>query len=67
MHTKMSKEGIPASTAEKARRRWSERTYTLEEVLRDRDLDKGSEFGVNRNNMFGSVAEEEDSGMLQEA
>ncbi|XP_014552723.1 hypothetical protein COCVIDRAFT_19224 [Bipolaris victoriae FI3] len=64
MHMKMSKEGIPTSTTEKARRRWSERTYSLEDVLRDRDLDKGSDFGVNRDNMFRSVVEEEDSGML---
>ncbi|KAH8732413.1 hypothetical protein GQ44DRAFT_754941 [Phaeosphaeriaceae sp. PMI808] len=49
MHVTMAKEGIPTSTAVKARRQWTLKTLTLEKVLDDRDLDKKAEFGVSYN------------------
>jgi hypothetical protein len=51
MHAKMAVEGIPASTEAKACRKWAKTTYTLQEILDDRDLDKRTEFGINRDSL----------------
>lgn len=59
MHMKMSIQGIPASTAGKARQRWLEKAYTLEELLGDFDLDKRTEFGVSRDSTLEAVGPEE--------
>jgi hypothetical protein len=52
MQVKMSIEGISASTVSKACRKWAQRTYTLEEILGNPELDKRTEFGVNRNSIL---------------
>jgi hypothetical protein len=58
MHIKMSLEGIPSSTASKACRKWAVRTYTLEEILDNPDLDKRTEFGVNRDSILDLTTDE---------
>jgi hypothetical protein len=58
MHTKMALEGIPASTEAKACRKWAAETHKLDEILSDRDMDKKTEFGVNRNSLVDLAAQE---------
>ncbi|KAJ4300802.1 hypothetical protein N0V90_002890 [Kalmusia sp. IMI 367209] len=56
MHMKMSVEGLPESTTAKARKKWVERSLTLEELLYDFDLDKRTEFGVSRDSIIDPLA-----------
>jgi hypothetical protein len=58
MHTKMALEGISASTEAKACRKWAAETHTLDEILSDGDLDKKTEFSVNRNSLIEFAAQE---------
>jgi hypothetical protein len=62
MHMNMSRQGIPPATAAKAVRKWAKKTHTLEEILGDRVLDKKTEFGIVRDDLRGSVADEEEGG-----
>jgi hypothetical protein len=55
-HTKMAVEGIPPSTEAKACREWAKKTPTLDEMLGDRDLDRRTEFGVNRDSLLDITA-----------
>jgi hypothetical protein len=61
MHVNMAIQGIPTSTASKASRKWAKKIYTLEEILNDSEFDKRSEFGVNRDSIFGLVTSHEDN------
>jgi hypothetical protein len=52
MHVKMGLEGIPAYFGDKACRKWAGNAYTLAELLDDGDLDRRTEFGVNRDSLL---------------
>jgi hypothetical protein len=55
-HTNMAVEGIPPSTEAKACRKWAKKTPTLDEMLGNRDLDRRTEFGVNRDSLLDITA-----------
>jgi hypothetical protein len=58
MHTKMAAQGIPPSTEARACRKWASKTHTLDQILDDRDLDRRTEFGVNRDSLLDLAAHE---------
>jgi hypothetical protein len=52
-------DGIPIATAAKACKHWAKNAWTLEQVLDNFDLDKKTEFGLNRDILRGLIAHEE--------
>jgi hypothetical protein len=51
-------DGVPIATAAKACKHWAKSAWTLEQVLDNFDLDKKTEFGMNRDILRGIVAHE---------
>lgn len=58
-YASMAPEGMAAATAAKACRAWAMKSHILEEILEDRDLDRRTEFGVNRDSLPEHTAHDE--------
>jgi hypothetical protein len=58
MQSKILVDGIPIVTAAKARKQWVKTAWTLAQLLDNFDLDKKTEFGLNRDILRGLIVHE---------